>query len=344
MKGGSVITRISAGKQKVVSVAALILTAVFNQADAQTTPPVILEVDVENYVQYWADVTDPTKLASTPTQTTATGRAFMENVWVADVVAVNGTPARGTFVSRTQSFSYRPTPAPGQHIADINRNGGPTTEALEILLPDGTPVGTIVGTGFVAGTAPPGSPRGLMFSNVAVIGGTGAFLGVKGQCGIAMASGVRNASQSEDPSLRRTIGGGKMRMILHLIPAIRPEIVSLPDGPAVVHSADYTLVTAAAPAHKGEILSIVAKGLGPTRMNAGIGTPFPSDPLAVVNSPVAVVVNGIAAEVLGAVGYPGSTDAYQVNFRVPAETVAGAATLSISSAWIPSSSMTIPVR
>ncbi len=39
--------------------------------------------------------------------------------------------------------------------------------------------------------------------------------------------------------------------------------------------------------------------------------------MAVVNSPVEVTVNGKAAEVLGAVGYPFAVDAYQVNFRVP---------------------------
>ena len=67
-------------------------------------------------------------------------------------------------------------------------------------------------------------------------------------------------------------------------------------------------------------------------------------PLAVVNSPIDVTVNGKSAEVLAAVGYPGAVDGYQVNFRVPPDTGAGTATLQISSAWIPGAPVTIAVQ
>ena len=59
------------------------------------------------------------------------------------------------------------------------------------------------------------------------------------------------------------------------------------------------------------------------------GRPFPASPLAVVNSPVEVTVNGRPAEVLAAVGYPGAVDGYQVNFRLPSETARGTATIQI---------------
>ena len=42
-----------------------------------------------------------------------------------------------------------------------------------------------------------------------------------------------------------------------------------------------------------------------------------ASPVAEVNSPVQVIVNGKVAQVIGAVGYPGAVDGYQVNFRVP---------------------------
>jgi hypothetical protein len=307
-------------------------------------PPVILEVDLENYVQYWDDLADPAKLASVPSRTTVSSKAFMQNVWVADVVAVNGRRARGTFVNRTQSFSYRPSPTPGQNVADINRNGGPSTEVLEIQQADGTPVGTVMGIGLVAGSAPPGSPNAIALSNTAIVGGTGAFLGARGQCGIANSSGVRNASQSEDPSLRRELGGGTMRMVLYLIPASRPEVVMTATGPAVVHSNAYNLVNSSAPARAGEVLSVFVRGLGPTRPNIPPGTAFPSSPLASAVGPVSVTLNEISAEVLGAAGYPGSTDGYQVNFRVPNEIQKGTAELQVSSAWIPSASVPISVQ
>jgi len=55
-------------------------------------------------------------------------------------------------------------------------------------------------------------------------------------------------------------------------------------------------------------------------------------------------VNGKPAEVLGAVGYPGALDGYQVNFRVPADVAPGTVTLQLSAAWITGSPVSIPVQ
>ena len=66
--------------------------------------------------------------------------------------------------------------------------------------------------------------------------------------------------------------------------------------------------------------------------------------MAVVNSPVEVTVNGKAAEVIGAVGYPGAVDAYQVNFRVPPDTAKGPASIQLSAAWILGAPVSIPVQ
>ena len=84
-----------------------------------------------------------------------------------------------------------------------------------------------------------------------------------------------------------------------------------------IHASDGSLVSAAKPAKAGEILSLFASGLGPTRPGVDPGQPFPAAPLQVVNSPVQVLVNGNSADVLYAGGYPGAVDGYQVNFRMP---------------------------
>jgi uncharacterized protein (TIGR03437 family) len=55
-------------------------------------------------------------------------------------------------------------------------------------------------------------------------------------------------------------------------------------------------------------------------------------------------VNGTPAEVLAAVGYPGSVDGYQVNFRVPANAGHGMAQLQLSAAWITSTAAAIPIK
>jgi uncharacterized protein (TIGR03437 family) len=149
---------------------------------------------------------------------------------------------------------------------------------------------------------------------------------------------------TEDPAGRRIHGGGKVHFVFQLIPMTRAEIVLTANGPAVTHSDDFSLVTAAKPANAGEILSLFATGFGPTRPTVDVGKPFPASPLAVVNSPVAVTVNGKPAEVLGAVGYPGSVDGYQVNFRIPADTQKGTAAIQVIVAWIPCAPVNIALQ
>ncbi len=94
-----------------------------------------------------------------------------------------------------------------------------------------------------------------------------------------------------------------------LMTGFRPPCVattSTPQTAAITHASDFTLITASKPAAAGEVLSIFAKGLGPTRPGVGSGQPFPSSTLAPVDSLVEVRVNGRSAIVLGAYGFPGS--------------------------------------
>lgn len=313
---------------------------------AQVSPPVLLEIDIENYVQYWNDGGDPSKFA-TDAKNRATTRifpAFTESLHLADIVAVNGRPAKGTYINRGQLLRFNPAMASGQTIADISRSGGSGLQAFEIQQPDGTSIGTIMAQWLTGGSPPPGSPAAMTAGNGAIVGGTGAFLNVRGQSGFVGGSGNRNTSFEEDPSNRRVHGGGRLRMLLSLTPLSRPQIQMTGTAPAVVHSNDFSVVTAAKPAKAGDLLSLFATGLGPVRGNLELGKPFPTSPLAPVNSPVEVMVNGISAEVLAAVGYPGSADGYQVNFRVPSGISPGMATLQVITAWIPSSSVSIAIQ
>jgi hypothetical protein len=207
-------------------------------------------------------------------------------------------------------------------------------------------VGTVMTNGLNAGgPTPPGPAVGGQ--NYAIVGGTGAFLGARGQKGNASGAAsppIRLASIVEDPGNRRQNGGGHVVFALYVIPMSRPEIVITASGPAVTHSNDFSLVSASKPVAAGEIVSLFATGLGPTRPGLDPGQPFPPSPLAVVNSPVEVMVNGKPAEVLAAVGYPGAVDGYQVNFRVPSDTAKGTVFLQVSAAWIPGAPVSIPVQ
>ena len=332
------------------TLAVALCAAVCSQfSSAQVAPPVILQIDLTNSVLYTQDTSDISKYATEPnvTSLTANPRNFHRVAGIADIVAVNGQPMKGTHANAAAVMMLRTAPTPGQAIADTFRQVM-SVFTFEILKSDGTSIGTIVASGLFAGDAPPGSPTAAAGGNFVVTGGTGAFLGARGQLSVAAAPpGVVTqwfASITEDPANRRRNGGGTVRWIAHVIPMARPEVTMLPSGPAITHSSDFSLVTASKPGTQGEILSLFATGLGPVTPRVDPGQPFPSSPLAVVNSPVEVTVNGKAAEVIGSAGYPGAVDAYQVNFRVPPDTGRGPASIQVTAAWISGAPVSIPVQ
>ena len=308
----------------------------------QTPPPTILVVDIANNVEYQEDISDPSKFATNPNITPAVSpRNFYPATLFGDIIAVNGQPAKGTYVARSRSL-YANASTPGSATTDITR-AGLRELVFEIMKPDGTAIGTVVALGDSGGPPPPGAPAAVQKANWAIVGGTGAFLGARGQAGI-VSNLARAASMAEDPGYRRTNGGGPARYLLHLISMETPEIAKTLSGPAVAHSSDFSAVSGSKPATAGEVLSVFVTGLGPTVPGVDPGQPFPTSPPASVNSPVAVIVNGKPAEVLGAAGLPGSIDGYQVNFRLPDETPKGTATIQVSAAWIVGSPVSIPVQ
>lgn len=257
-------------------------------------------------------------------------------------LAVNGKPVKGLWTARSTVFGFDPNATAGHATADVAR-GNVIDMYWEITQLDGTPIGTLSASGLTRGSPPPGAPRAQTGDNLSITGGTGAFLGARGQAGVIDLGSPRQASIVEDPASRRTIGGAKRSYVLHLLPLSTPEILVGQNGLAVVHG-DGSLVTTAKPAQTGEILSLYASGLGPTLPGIDPGQPFTADPLQVVNSPVDVIVGGAAATVLYAGGFPGAMNAYQVNFRVPDGVQPGTASIQLSAAWIPGSPVKIAVR
>jgi hypothetical protein len=330
---------------QILAIGALLGVAFGGRVQGQTAPPAILAVDLENIVIYEQDTGDAAKYATDPKIVSPPPiRNFVPVIWLADIVAVNGRPAKGTWTVRGTLLSRGTTVTPGDAIADSGASFF-FDWVFDIRQADGTQVGTIMASGWGGAAKPPGAPSSFLQANMTVTGGTGAFLGVRGQAGLGGATDTgRNASMTEDPAYRRINGGGARRYLFHLLPMERPEVVMTANGPAVVHASDFSLVTSAKPAHFGEILSVFASGLGPTRPGVDPGQPFPASPVQPVNSPVEVTVNGSSAEVLYAGGYPGAVDRYQVNFRVPDGTSPGSASLRLTSGFIPGDDVTIPMQ
>src|SRR5262245_3023963 len=150
---------------------------------AQSPAEAILDIEVYNVVSYRADAADVSKLATDPKLTTAApSDNFSSFLMIGDIVAVNGRPAKGLFLRQGQAMVLRTAPAPGQGIADMMRQNTAQTY-FDILGPEGTAIGTILTLGLVGGSAPPGAPAAITGASSTIIGGTGAFLGMRGQAG-----------------------------------------------------------------------------------------------------------------------------------------------------------------
>jgi hypothetical protein len=333
-------------KQNMMRTLKAVMVAVFcavasGMAQAQAPDSAILDIEWENSVAYFDDVTDTSRLVTSPGPLTTTLRNFMQLVVIADIVSVNGKPARGSLIFATRLIQALPNPSPGQAIGDLGRFSVGDLH-VEILQSDGTRIGAIMSSGFGGGPAPPGWPAGV--STFAVVGGSGAFFGARGTLHYPPGTpGSRNTSMQEDPGMRRAHGGTRGHIIVTLIPMFRPEIVSDASGPAVFH-ADFSPVSSSRPARAGETLIVRATGLGPTRPGLPAGNAFPPDPLQEVNSPVEVTVNGNAAEVLNKIGWPGTSDTYRVDIRVPDGTAPGIARVQVSAAFIPGREVSLPVQ
>jgi len=315
----------------------------------QTPPVSILQVQAEKMVTYYDDTSDLSKWGTlpgpVPLPANFTNPTFKWRITLGDLVSVNGQPIKGNYVSVSRTLNATTDMTPGRVLMDLAQ-GCPFEQIHSFMLPDGTVIGTIAAVGTSTVGRPPGAPSTALAGTGVVVGGSGAFLGIRGQAGVTGGSGVRNASITEDPAYRRVNGGGKMSWFFQIIPAVWPEVVSLPTGPAVYHAQDWSPVTAANPARAGEWVIMNVSGLGPTKPSLDPGKPFPAygEPLCLVNSLVEATVNGKPTQTFNAVGWPETVGIYRVDFLVPAEITPGTATVAISAAWIKGPEVKIPVQ
>jgi len=296
--------------------------------------PVILTIDTENAVLYRGLVFDASKLAKDPGPTTSVNTTFGPSIVIGDIVAVNGKPAKGIW-QYTVSFTtpYKRIPQPGQPIADVD-----STATLfctwQIYATDGTYLGMIRDSG--TGATGQGGH--------AVVGALANLFGAIGTHTMNFTVPSREATTAEDPANRRNLGGGKMTAVFYLYPRVRPSVQITATGPSIFHT-DYSPVTAANPAHPGELLILGATGLGPVRplLEPPGAIEFSGPPYQEVNSPVTVRFNGKELPVTNKIGWPGQKSLYWVDFQVPSDASSGTATLQLIATWIPGPVVTIPV-
>lgn len=179
--------------------------------------PSTLQIDVNNYVLYNYDTFDTSQFGMNPSATSVPMKTYNYHISVGDIVAVGGKPAKGTLLCTHTMFVLSPTATVGsmKAIADTSRAMVDDC-SLEILSDGGMEIGTIFIHGLFGGAPPPGAPTSSARSNLIVAGGTGAFLGVRGQAGQTGPWTPRVASVTEDPANRRVNGGGVVSIVLQV--------------------------------------------------------------------------------------------------------------------------------
>jgi hypothetical protein len=301
-----------------------------------TMPTSVLNIEVSKEVDYQNDEDDLHLFATNPDCTTANPpKNFFVVTLIGDIVTVNGQHVKGTYVGRTRVIKASPAPAPGGAIADVNRTAM-REHIFEILNASGRQIGTIMSTGFSGGQSPPGTGTPNEHANWAIVGGTGAYLGARGQVRGLGATG-RAASMMEDPALRREtchFSPGSVHFVLRIIPMNAPEITAAAMGPLIFTGPNHSLVTEFNRAMGGHNVRLFATGLGPTFPDVDLEQAFPITPQSVVDSPVAVTVDGSLATNVHAFGIPGTVNAYQVDFIMPPAITPGQRPIRLKAAWI----------
>ena len=296
-----------------------------NRASTVAPLPTNIVIQINDTVAYVNDVPYD-QLQNTFATTFSFPRPDALTTALGDIRGINGKPAKGLYVNIAFPLLATPDPSPvnGISISDSTRIAT-VGQSFDLQTAEGEPIGGIFAWGFAFGPNVPGAPEGAGGGSIAIIGGTGPYIGVRGQMATTIDTSpvgenpsVRFASAAETTALRRINQGGVTKFVLQIFPTFSPDALMYDDlTPLVFHSGDESLVTVTNPATPGELLTVLARNLGPTNPQVFPGQPFPGNTAAAVNSPVDLQVNGTPVDVAQAVGTPLAVNVYDVTFVAP---------------------------
>ncbi len=128
--------------------------------------------------------------------------------------------------------------------------------------------------------------------------------------------------------------------------AVGPGLAGFPDGTVIAQDLGYKLITAAHPAHAGDVIILYATGMGPTNPAVATGAVAPSPPMPLAQVTVAsqVTVGGANAKVVFAGLSPGSVGLYQIDVVIPAGAGTGNLPLVVTQGGVASNTVTVPVQ
>jgi uncharacterized protein (TIGR03437 family) len=122
--------------------------------------------------------------------------------------------------------------------------------------------------------------------------------------------------------------------------------IFLPDGVngAFLHGADNSLVSAAKPAHAGEVVVLYCTGLGAVTPPGTTGALASGTTLSNTNITPIVTVGGVTANLAFSGLAPGLVGLYQINLTVPSGTPSGSATVVVMANGVSSNTAKLPVQ
>ncbi|MBM3766063.1 MAG: hypothetical protein FJW32_11785 [Acidobacteria bacterium] len=155
------------------------------------------------------------------------------------------------------------------------------------------------------------APAPLYFTAPAQISALVPFAATGSTASIVVVNGAQRSAPVEIPLARTS-----------------PGIFTIPPagtGPGALLHADFTLVSAASPAKRGETVLLFLTGLGAVTPPSADGAAASSTQLSTVNADVKVYVGGRQAAIVFKGLAPGLAGLYQINFTIPASSPTGSA-------------------
>src|SRR6266581_1675355 len=153
--------------------ATALCAAACSQLGLAQAPVTIIQIETDNQVRYVWDTADLSTFAKTQTPSDQVLPTFATYMTQGDIVAVNGKPAKGMYITRQVVINLSPAPPPGQGIADFTATAM-VDRIIVLMQADGTQIGSITMHGLDGAAAPPGAPVLSRQSSFAITGGTGA--------------------------------------------------------------------------------------------------------------------------------------------------------------------------